>query len=128
MLVQKSVMWASNRCKLVAHLTHEVPPAALPGGRAPDGQRVLWFWPKTATLTDPVYTCSGCLVPHLCESIWCMCLCGCMRNGLRTQKSSKSQGLFKKSRFLNQKKIQHCHKIQINLKVLKKNSLLKAIY
>lgn len=45
----------------VPHLTHGVPPAALPGGCAPDGLSLLWCWPKTATLTGPVYTRSGCL-------------------------------------------------------------------
>lgn len=85
MLVQKSVMWASNWLAQVAHLTREVQPAALPGGRAPDGRRLLWCRPKTATLTGPVYTRSGCLVLHLCVSICCMYVCGCMRNGLLAQ-------------------------------------------
>lgn len=59
MSTQKSVMWAFNCLEQVVHLTHEVPPAALPGGRAPDGRGPLWT--ETVTLTGPVYTRSGCL-------------------------------------------------------------------
>lgn len=52
-------MSAFNWLEQVARLTHEVPPAAFSGGRAPDGQRRLWCRPKTVTPTGPVYTRSG---------------------------------------------------------------------
>lgn len=87
MWVQKLVMWEVNRLEKTAHLTHKVPPAALPGGRAPDGRRLLSYRPKTATLTGPVYTRCGRLVPRLCVSI--SRVCGCMRNCSPTHWISK---------------------------------------
>lgn len=76
MQIQKSVMWEVNWLQITAHLTHRVPPAALPGGRAPDGQRLLSRRPKTETQTGPVYPGGGCLsgaaggFEHVCVGAW----------------------------------------------------------
>ena len=75
MQVQNLVTWEVNWLQIIAHLTHRVPPAALAGGRAPDGRWWLSHRPKRGKLTGPVCAPSGSLSGAGCGFAWVYTVC-----------------------------------------------------